>query len=52
MPGIFVIRGDQIIVYAITDDGWAQAAYFGGVDPSGWVRFARLKYVGAMGPKQ
>jgi hypothetical protein len=51
MPGIFVIPKDRLIVYATTDR-WAQATYFGGDNPSGWVRFARLKYLGEMGPKQ
>jgi hypothetical protein len=52
MPGVFVIPKDRLVVYVITDDGWAQTTYFGGVNPSGWVRFGRLKDMGAMGPKQ
>lgn len=52
MPGVFVIPKDQLIVYATTDDGWAQATYFGGGGTAGWVRSARLKYLGEMGPKQ
>ena len=38
-----------------TNDGWSSVAYFGGKtanDVSGWVRSARLKTTGTMGPSQ
>ncbi len=55
MPGVFVIAKDQLIAYASTDDGWTSVIY-GIARPegivSGWVRSARLKTTGTMGPQQ
>jgi hypothetical protein len=52
-PGVFVVPKDELIVYALTPDGWASVMYVGGDMPIGWVRSARLKSTGfTMGPKQ
>ena len=51
----FVVPKDEVVVYAKTNDGWSSVAYFGGKtanDVSGWVRSARLKTTGTMGPSQ
>ena len=53
--GVFVIRKDELVAYAQTDDGWSSVMYVNprtGNDVSGWVRSARLKATGTMGPKQ
>jgi hypothetical protein len=53
--GVFVIPKDELIIYAQTNDGWSSAMYAGprsGNNVSGWVRSARLKETGTVGPKQ
>lgn len=53
--GVFVIPKDQLVAYAQTDDGWSSVMYLNpktGNDVSGWVRSARLKVTGTVGPKQ
>jgi hypothetical protein len=52
-PGVFVVPGDELAVYALTPDGWASVLYLGGGhDTLGWVRAGRLKSTGAaLGPK-
>jgi hypothetical protein len=51
LSGVFVIAKDELVVYGLTDDGWASVAYFKGTQPTGWVRSARLKSTGtAVGP--
>ncbi len=55
MTGIFVIPKDEVIAYAQTDDGWSSVMYINprtGNDVSGWVRSARLKATGTVGPRQ
>jgi hypothetical protein len=55
LDGVFVIPKDQLVAYAQTDDGWSSVMYINprtGNDVSGWVRSARLKVTGTMGPKQ
>ena len=55
MDGVFVIPSDDLIEYARTDDGWSSVMYFNaktGDDVEGWVRSARLKMGGTMGPTQ
>lgn len=55
MSGVFVIPKDELVAYAATDDGWSQVMYMNprtGNTVSGWVRSARLKQTGTMGPKQ
>jgi len=55
MNGVFVIPKDELIAYAQTDDGWSSVMYTNprtGNDVSGWVRSARLKATGAVGPRQ
>jgi hypothetical protein len=55
MKGVFVIPRDELIAYAETDDGWSSVMYVNpktGADVSGWVRSARLKPTGTVGPKQ
>ena len=54
MNGIFVIPKDELIAYAQTVDGWASVTYTPrtGDAVSGWVRSARLKETGTVGPKQ
>ncbi len=53
---MFVIPKDDVVVYAQTDDGWASVIYFHAKAEeglvSGWVRAARLKTTGTMGPTQ
>ncbi len=55
MDGVFVIPKDELISYAETSDGWTSVMY---ANPrtntivSGWVRSARLKRTGTVGPKQ
>lgn len=55
MKGVFIIPKDEVIAYAQTRDGWSSVMYLNprtGNDVSGWVRSARLKTVGTMGPKR
>ncbi|MBR0794392.1 hypothetical protein JQ615_03215 [Bradyrhizobium jicamae] len=55
IAGVFVIPKDELVAYAQTDDGWSSVMYVNprtGNDVSGWVRSARLKITGTMGPKQ
>jgi len=55
VKGVFVIPNDRLIAYAQTQDGWSSVMYLNprtGGDVSGWVRSARLKTVGTVGPKQ
>lgn len=55
MDGVFVIPKDELIEYARTNDGWSSVSYTNpktGNNVSGWVRSARLKAKGAVGPKQ
>ena len=55
MEGVFVIPRDRLIAYAETDDGWSSVMYLNprtGNDVSGWVRSARLKATGTVGPRQ
>lgn len=55
MDGVFVIPKDQLIAYAQTSDGWSSVMYLNprtGKDVSGWVRAARLKPTGTVGPRQ
>ncbi|MCX7309345.1 MAG: hypothetical protein NTZ72_15955 [Afipia sp.] len=55
MSGVFVIPKDQLIAYAQTDDGWTSVMY---TNPrtnavvNGWVKSARLKATGTVGPSQ
>ena len=54
MKGIFIIPKDEVIAYAQTRDGWSSVMYLNprtGSDVSGWVRSARLRTIGTMGPK-
>jgi hypothetical protein len=53
--GVFVIPRDELIAYAETGDGWSSVMYMNpktGDSVSGWVRSARLKLTGTVGPKQ
>ncbi len=55
MKGIFIVPKDEVIAYAQTRDGWSSVIYLNprtGSDVSGWVRSARLKTIGTMGPKR
>lgn len=55
MKAVFVVPKDQLIAYAQTDSGWTSVMYTNpktGKDVSGWVRAARLKTTGTMGPQQ
>jgi hypothetical protein len=55
MAGVFVIPKDRLIAYAETSDGWSSVMYVNpktSADVSGWVRSARLKRTGTVGPKQ
>ena len=55
MEGVFVIPKDVLFEYARTDDGWSSVMYEnsrGGNPVSGWVRSARLRITGTLGPKQ
>jgi hypothetical protein len=54
LSGVFVIPNDQLVAYAQTNDGWSSVMYVNprtGNDVSGWVRSARLKAIGTVGPK-
>jgi hypothetical protein len=54
ISGVFVIPKDKLVAYAQTDDGWSSVMYMNprsGDTVSGWVRSARLKPTGTMGPK-
>jgi len=53
--GVFVIPKDELVAYAETDDGWSSVMYMNprnGNIVSGWVRSARLRQTGTMGPRQ
>ena len=55
MKGIFIIPKDEVIAYAQTRDGWSSVMYLNsktGNDVSGWVRSARLRTIGTMGPRR
>jgi len=55
MPGVFVIPKDQLIAYAQSSDGWTSVMYSNprtGNTVSGWVKSARLKETGTVGPRQ
>jgi hypothetical protein len=55
MSGVFVIPKDELVAYAETDNGWSQVMYMNprsGNIVTGWVRSARLKQTGTVGPKQ
>jgi hypothetical protein len=55
MDGVFVIPNDRLIAYAETRDGWSSVMYVNprtGADVSGWVKSARLRRTGTVGPKQ
>lgn len=55
LDGVFVIPRDSLVAYAQTNDGWSSVMYLNprtGNDVSGWVRSARLKQTGTVGPKQ
>jgi hypothetical protein len=51
-PGVFVVPGDTLVEYARTNDGWSSVTYFSGSGAEGWVRSARLKQTGTVGPQQ
>ena len=54
ISGVFVIPNDELVAYAQTNDGWSSVMYLNpgtGNDVSGWVRSARLKVTGTIGPK-
>jgi hypothetical protein len=55
IAGVFVVPGDELVAYALTDGGWTSVMYLNprnGNDASGWVRSERLKVTGTEGPKQ
>ena len=55
VSGVFVVPKDELVAYAQTRDGWSSVMYLNpktGKDVSGWVRSARLKVTGTVGPKQ
>ncbi len=55
MKGVFIIPKDAVIAHTQTRDGWSSVMYLDlrtGNDVSGWVRSARLKTIGTMGPKR
>lgn len=55
ISGVFVIPKDELVIYAQTRDGWSSVMYANakmGNNVSGWVRSARLKQTGTVGPKQ
>lgn len=55
MKGVFIIPKDEVIAYAQTRDGWSSVMYLNprtGNDVGGWVRSARLKTIGTMGPRR
>jgi hypothetical protein len=50
---LFVIPKDDMIVYAMTSDGWSEVVFVHAKNsPLSWVRSSRLKLGGAMGPTQ
>ena len=54
MNGVFVIPRDELVAYALSDDGWSSVMYLNsktGNSVSGWVRSERLKEIGTEGPK-
>jgi hypothetical protein len=54
MPAVFVIPGDQLVVYA-EHGNWYQVIFLNQKtlnDYEGWVEKARLKYQGTVGPGQ
>jgi hypothetical protein len=55
MEGVFVIPKDELIAYAQSNDGWSSVMYSNprtGNTVSGWVKSARLKETGTVGPRQ
>jgi hypothetical protein len=55
MRGVFVVPGDQVIAYAQSTNGWSSVMYSNpktGTTVSGWVRSARLKEMGTVGPRR
>lgn len=55
IEGVFVVPNDELIAYAQTNDGWSSVTYTNprtGKNVSGWVRSARLKETGTVGPKR
>ncbi|MFB9262816.1 hypothetical protein ACFFWD_06455 [Bradyrhizobium erythrophlei] len=55
ISGVFVIPDDELVTYARTHDGWSSVMYTNprtGSNVSGWVRSARLRETGTVGPKQ
>ncbi len=55
VSGVFVVPNDELVTYAQTRDGWSSVMYANprtGDNVSGWVRSARLKQTGTVGPKQ
>lgn len=55
MKGVFIIPKDEVIAYAQTRDGWSSVMYLNPRtenDVSGWVRSARLRTIGMIGPKR
>lgn len=54
MQGVFVIPNDQLIAYG-ESNGWTSVMYTNpktGTVVQGWVRSARLKQTGTVGPRQ
>lgn len=55
MKGIFIVPSDAVITYAQSRSGWSSVMYSNprtGESVAGWVRSARLKETGTVGPKQ
>jgi hypothetical protein len=55
MKGDFIVPKDKVITYAQSRSGWSSVMYLNpktGQSVSGWVRAARLKETGTVGPKQ
>lgn len=55
MQGVFVIPNDELIAYAQSNDGWSSVMYSNpktGNSVSGWVKSARLRQTGTVGPKR
>jgi hypothetical protein len=55
MKGIFIIPDDEVTTYAQSRSGWSSVMYASprtGRSVSGWVKSARLKERGAVGPAQ
>jgi hypothetical protein len=53
IAGVFIIAKDEVIIHAQTTDGWSAVDYFSarnGGEVFGWVRSARLKMRGTVGP--